>query len=57
LLYSEAADKRHGMLLHTSINVLVTLVIALVSGYSPNLLAEEKVTRAFSVVVIGEYAA
>jgi hypothetical protein len=45
------------MLSQKSMNVLITLVVALAFGYSANLLAEEKETRAVSVVVICDDAA
>jgi hypothetical protein len=40
-----------------SMNALITLVVALVCGYSANLFAEEEETRAVTVVVLCEDAA
>jgi hypothetical protein len=40
------------MLSQKSLNALITLVVALVCGYSANLVAEEEETRAVSVLVI-----
>jgi hypothetical protein len=40
-----------------SMNASIALVIALVCGYSANLVAEEKETRAVTIVVLCEDAA
>src|SRR5262249_8280574 len=55
LLRSAAADKRERML-QNSKNSLIAIVVALVSGYSANLVAEES-KQVVTVVVLCEDAA
>jgi len=55
LLCSGADDKRERMS-YKSLNAWIALVASLVCGYSANLVAEEKETRAVTVVVLCEDA-